>query len=101
GDKERIVRVSELIKSGNREWDQEAILQTFNPVDAALILTIPLKSTPQPDKLIWHWGKKGCLRKFSELQWTSVTCFLHNAAAVKMLNKSMAIHHSCLQLVGE
>ncbi|GER40143.1 regulator of chromosome condensation family protein [Striga asiatica] len=45
--------------SEKKEWDRELILQTFNPIDAELILTIPISHHGGKDFLVWHWDQKG------------------------------------------
>ncbi|GER44519.1 ribonuclease H-like superfamily protein [Striga asiatica] len=44
---------------GRIKWDKELILQTFDPVDAANIIKIPIATHRKKDKWIWNGGKEG------------------------------------------
>ena len=50
--------VSELI-DGENKWKEVLIQQNFMKEDAQQILNIPLPRTPKPDKLLWHFDKRG------------------------------------------
>ncbi|GER40111.1 Ypt/Rab-GAP domain of gyp1p superfamily protein [Striga asiatica] len=52
-------RVSDLLVAGKFAWDTELILQTFNPMDATLILQTHVSHLGNKDRLIWHTDKKG------------------------------------------
>ncbi|GER37187.1 alpha/beta-Hydrolases superfamily protein [Striga asiatica] len=58
GDKSRLVRVSDLMVAGKREWDKDLVYQTFNPFVAGLILKIALDPFESRDKIVWHWDVK-------------------------------------------
>ena len=51
--------VSELIDQRNRCWREHLIRQTFPPVQAEEVLSIPLSNTEMQDKLIWGYTKDG------------------------------------------
>lgn len=51
-------RVSELI-NGENKWKEVLIQKNFMKEDAQQILNIPLPRTPKPDKLLWHFNKRG------------------------------------------
>lgn len=50
--------VSELINE-KQEWKEDMIRQYFLRVDADQIIKIPLPRQPKPDKLLWHYDKRG------------------------------------------
>lgn len=50
--------MADLIDRGGC-WNVQLIRQKFLPVDAELILKIPLPHVSRQDKLIWHYDKRG------------------------------------------
>ena len=52
------IHKSELI-DGENKWKEVLIQQNFMKEDAQQILNIPLPRTPKPDKLLWHFDKRG------------------------------------------
>lgn len=50
-------KFSDLLINGN-EWNEQLIKSTFLPIDAELILKIPLPRVPTNDILVWHYEKK-------------------------------------------
>ena len=53
-------RVSELINTERKSWNEEVIRQLFLPVDADTILGIPLSNQLPEDRLIWAESNNGC-----------------------------------------
>ena len=51
--------VEALINQQTRSWESEVIDHCFNVAEAAMIKSIPLSSSPQPDKLIWPFTPTG------------------------------------------
>ncbi|CAL1367047.1 unnamed protein product [Linum trigynum] len=51
--------VSFLLDSNAMEWNLDLLKTIFPPVTIDKILSIPLPSSPQEDKLIWHYDKSG------------------------------------------
>ncbi|KAJ8437490.1 hypothetical protein Cgig2_007467 [Carnegiea gigantea] len=57
------VRVCDLIDHDNAHWRENLVREYFLPVDAEVILTVPLCASWPHDKLIWHDSPDGA---FSE-----------------------------------
>ncbi|XP_043812756.1 uncharacterized protein LOC110619075 [Manihot esculenta] len=53
------IHVSDLFVPGELRWDLEKVLNIFSMDDVRSILAIPLPLNPRPDKLIWHFEKRG------------------------------------------
>ncbi|XP_021593063.1 uncharacterized protein LOC110600514 [Manihot esculenta] len=53
------MHVSDLFVPGELRWDLEKVLNIFFMDDVRSILAIPLPLNPRPDKLIWHFEKRG------------------------------------------
>ena len=53
------VTVANLMKDGNREWDQNVLKDLFNDRDFALIKPIPLSKRMVEDVLTWPYDSKG------------------------------------------
>ncbi|XP_043814106.1 uncharacterized protein LOC122724009 [Manihot esculenta] len=53
------MHVSDLFVPGELRWDLEKVLNIFSMDDVRSILAIPLPLNPRPDKLIWHFEKRG------------------------------------------
>lgn len=49
-----IQTVADLIDQTTSKWNSELIFNTFNPIDAACILSIPLSVAPIDDFLAWR-----------------------------------------------
>ncbi|KAL5750662.1 hypothetical protein ACOSP7_025265 [Xanthoceras sorbifolium] len=52
------VTVSALIAEPGK-WSEDIVRQFFIPEEAALILGLPLSSSPRADSFLWHFNKKG------------------------------------------
>ncbi|KAA3477308.1 reverse transcriptase [Gossypium australe] len=55
----QFVKVADLIKSNEREWNKELISNTFPEVEAELILRIPLANEPHEDVMAWKGELSG------------------------------------------
>ena len=53
------MRVADLIDKDAGCWREEMVRQTFLPLDAELVLRIPLCTSWPEDKLIWHFTSNG------------------------------------------
>ena len=53
------MRVADLIDKEGGCWKEDVIRQTFLPVDADVILRLPLCTSWPADKLIWHFTSNG------------------------------------------
>ena len=53
------VRVSELIMGATASWNRQVIQENFMPIDARVILEIPLCTRNIPDFWAWHYEKHG------------------------------------------
>ena len=53
------MKVAQLIDQDHRAWRTAIALDTFNPISANVILSIPIPARPSPDKLMWIPDSKG------------------------------------------
>ena len=53
------VRVSDLIDAPTCDWNRTKILESFIPMDASVILSIPLCNRPMEDFWAWHYDRRG------------------------------------------
>ncbi|KAA3488795.1 reverse transcriptase [Gossypium australe] len=58
-DNLHLVKVADLIKDDQREWNRRLIESTFSVVEAELILQIPLAKEPHADLLVWKGELSG------------------------------------------
>ena len=54
------LQVSQLINSELHCWNPSLIHELFDPTSAQAILTMPIPTSPTPDKLVWIPESKGC-----------------------------------------
>ncbi|XVE55072.1 hypothetical protein DITRI_Ditri03aG0131700 [Diplodiscus trichospermus] len=52
------VKVSSLLHSHGRGWDEDLVPDLFIERDAALVLSIPLSHRDSDDVWFWYWDKK-------------------------------------------
>jgi hypothetical protein len=52
-------KVSELIDQSLRRWDRQSVNDFFLPMDAEVIMRIPLCTSAQGDFWAWHYEKSG------------------------------------------
>ncbi|KAK3226112.1 hypothetical protein Dsin_005974 [Dipteronia sinensis] len=60
--------VAGLLDDSGQQWNIEILNQVFLEVDKEAILKIPLSYKRKPDKLIWHYDKRGIYRVKSGYQ---------------------------------
>ena len=53
------MKVSDLIDKEAGGWKEDLVRQLFVPLDADIILSIPLSTSWPEDKLIWHYTSNG------------------------------------------
>jgi hypothetical protein len=51
--------VSELVDDHTRTWNTDRVQEAFVPMDAELVLNIPLPTRQQDDWWAWHYEKRG------------------------------------------
>jgi hypothetical protein len=51
--------VSELVDGHTRTWNTDRVQEAFVPMDAELVLNIPLPTRQQDDWWAWHYEKRG------------------------------------------
>ena len=54
-----LAKVSDLIQTSSRRWNQQLVQSTFLPLDASAIMGIPLCERPQQDTLVWGGTQNG------------------------------------------
>lgn len=53
------LRVCELIDQAAYQWNREAVMEHLIPLDAELVLNIPLSTVHLQDSWVWHYEKSG------------------------------------------
>lgn len=54
-----LLRVGDFIDRDNGSWKEDMVNLAFLPVDAEIIMNIPLSLNFPPDRLIWHFSSNG------------------------------------------
>ena len=73
-------KVCNLIDSESATWKMDQVQQVFTPLDAKLILSIPLSARLPPDRLIWSHTPMGVFTTRSAYKMLANSALANNAS---------------------